>query len=111
MGMIKTQREYEQTQRTLQQWRASGERLRASIEASGLSPDLVEQAMAGHMAMQDQMAGELASRPGQVRPLCCVLLHRPANPPAGAEHEAEQEGGAEHQQDRHEGYVGARPCP
>jgi hypothetical protein len=36
--MIKTQREYEQAQRTLEQWRASGEKLRASVEAAGLSP-------------------------------------------------------------------------
>jgi len=73
MGMIKTQREYEQTQRTLEQWRASGEKLRASIEGAGLSPEHVEQARAGHLAMQDQMAGELAwyenARQGNIRPL------------------------------------------
>jgi hypothetical protein len=59
----------------------------------------------------EQMAGELASGPGQVRPLGGVLLHRPAHPPLGAENEAEQEGGAECQEDGHAGYVGARPCP
>jgi hypothetical protein len=31
----------------------------------------------------EQMAGELASGPGQVRPLGGVLLHRPAHPPLG----------------------------
>jgi transcriptional regulator with XRE-family HTH domain len=39
MGMIKTQREYEQSQKTLEQWQASGEKLRASLEDAGLTPD------------------------------------------------------------------------
>jgi DNA-directed RNA polymerase specialized sigma subunit len=73
MGMIKTQREYEQAQRTLEQWRASGEKLRASIEAAGLSPDHVEVCMAPHLTMQDQMQGELDwydnARKGTIRPL------------------------------------------
>jgi len=73
MGMIRTQREYEQTQQTLKQWRASGEKLRASIEAVGLSPEHVEIAMAGHLAMQDQLAGELVwyenARQGNIYPL------------------------------------------
>jgi DNA-binding XRE family transcriptional regulator len=59
MGMIKTQREYEHAQRTLEQWRASGEKLRTSIEAAGLSPEHVETCMAPHLTMQDQMQGEL----------------------------------------------------
>lgn len=73
MGMIKTQREYERAQRTLAQWRASGEKLRASIEATGLSPEHVETCMAPHLTMQDQMQGELDwydnARKGAIRPL------------------------------------------
>src|SRR4051812_36522510 len=73
MGMIKTQREYERSQKTLAQWRASGERLRASIEAAGFSPEHIELAMAPHLTMQDQMEGELAwyenARQGKIRPL------------------------------------------
>jgi hypothetical protein len=73
MGMIKTQREYEQAQQTLAQWRASGERLRASIEAAGMSPEHVEMCMAPHLTMQDQMEGELAwydrARRGDIIPL------------------------------------------
>jgi DNA-binding XRE family transcriptional regulator len=73
MSRVKTQREYEQTQETLARWRASGERLRASIEAAGLSPEHVEMAMAPHLTMQDQMEGELdwydRARRGQIWPL------------------------------------------
>lgn len=42
----------------------------------------------------EQVAGELAAGPGQVRPLGGVLLHCLAHPPMGAEHQTEQEGGA-----------------
>lgn len=73
MGMIKTQREYEQSRQTLEEWRASGERLRASLEAAGLTPEHIELAMAGHLTMQDQMEGELAwyenARNGKIWPL------------------------------------------
>ena len=73
MGMIKTQREYKLAQRTLEQWRASGEKLRASIEAAGLSPEHVEICMAPHLTMQDQMQGELdwydRARRGDIIPL------------------------------------------
>src|SRR5215203_5239645 len=73
MGMIKTQREYEQTQKTLEEWRASGEKLRVSLEAAGLSPEHIELAMASHLTMQAQMEGELAwfenARKGKIRPL------------------------------------------
>ena len=73
MGMIKTQREYEQSRQTLEEWWASGERLRASLEAAGLSPDHVELAMAAHLTMQDQMEGELAwydrAKRGEILPL------------------------------------------
>jgi DNA-binding XRE family transcriptional regulator len=90
MGMIKTQREYEHAQRTLEQWRASGEKLRASIEAAGLSPEHVETGMAPHLTMQDQMQGELDwydnARKGTIRPLptlarigLCLIALRIAN--------------------------------
>jgi hypothetical protein len=71
--MIKTQREYEQSRQTLEEWRTSGERLRASLVAAGLSPEHVELAMAAHLTMQDQMEGELAwydrARRGEIYPL------------------------------------------
>ena len=35
------------------------------------------------------MASEFASGPGRIGPLGGVLLHGPAHPPLGAEHEAE----------------------
>ena len=73
MGMIKTEREYEQSKKTLAQWRASGEKLRASIEATGMSPEHVELCMQPHLAMQDQMEGELAwyegAKRGEIIPL------------------------------------------
>jgi hypothetical protein len=73
MGRIKTQREYERSRETFEQWRASGERLRASFEAAGLTPDHVELAMAPHLTMQDQMQGELdwydRARRGDILPL------------------------------------------
>jgi DNA-binding XRE family transcriptional regulator len=73
VSVLNTQREYEQTQQLLEQWRASGEKLRASIEAAGLSPDHVELAMQPHLAMQDQFEGQLAwydnARNGTIRPL------------------------------------------
>lgn len=73
MGRIKTQREYEQGCKTFEQWRASGERLRASFEAAGLTPDHIELAMAPHLTMQDQMQGELdwyeRARRGDILPL------------------------------------------
>jgi DNA-binding XRE family transcriptional regulator len=71
--MIETQREYEQAQQTLGQWRASGEKLRASVEAAGFSPEHVELAMQPHLTMQDQMEGELdwydRARRGDIIPL------------------------------------------
>lgn len=73
MAVIKTQREYEQARQTLEQWRVSGETLRTSIKAAGLSPEQVEQAMAPHLAMQDQIEGELRwferARGGEIRPV------------------------------------------
>jgi DNA-binding XRE family transcriptional regulator len=73
MSVIHTQREYEQTQRLLEQWRASGEKLRASIEAEGLSPEHVELCMAPHLTMQDSLEGQLAwydrARCGDILPL------------------------------------------
>ncbi len=49
----------------------------------------------------EQMAGEFASGPRQIRPLGGVLRHHPAHPPLGAEHEAEQKGDAERQENGH----------
>jgi DNA-binding XRE family transcriptional regulator len=73
MSVIKTQREYEQTQKILEQWRTSGEKLRASIEAAGLSPEHVELAMQPHLTMRDQFEGQLdwydRARCGQIWPL------------------------------------------
>jgi DNA-binding Xre family transcriptional regulator len=73
MAVIKTQSEYEQTLETLQQWRASGERLRASVEAAGIPPHHVELAMAPHLTMQDQMEGDVAwyerAKRGEILPL------------------------------------------
>jgi len=73
MGMIKTEREYEQSRQTLAQWRASGEKLRDSIEAAGMSPEHVALCMAPHLTMQDQMEGEIAwyenARRGEIIPL------------------------------------------
>ena len=59
----------------------------------------------------EQMAGELAAGPGQIRPLGGVLPHRPAHPPLGAKHETEQEGGAKREEDGHVGYVVPQPQP
>jgi hypothetical protein len=73
MGMIKTQREYEQSQKTLEQWQASGEKLRASLEDAGLTPDHIKLAMGPHLSMQAQMEGELdwyeRSRRGEIHSL------------------------------------------
>lgn len=76
MAVIKTDREYEQTQRLLEQWRASGAKLRASIEAAGLSPEHVELCMAPHLTMQDSLEGQLSwydrARRGDIIPLSSV---------------------------------------
>lgn len=73
MSVVKTQREYEQTQRLLEQWKASGEKLRASMEAAGLSSEHVELCMAPHLTMQDSLEGQLdwyeRARRGQIWPL------------------------------------------
>lgn len=73
MSVVKTQREYEQTQRLLKQWKASGEKLRASIEAAGFNPEHVELCMAPHLAMQDSLEGQLnwydRARRGDIIPL------------------------------------------
>jgi DNA-binding XRE family transcriptional regulator len=73
MSSITTEREYEQTQKILEQWRASGEKLRASVEAAGFSPEHVELAMAPHLTMQDDLAGQLnwyeRARRGDIIPL------------------------------------------
>jgi DNA-binding XRE family transcriptional regulator len=73
VSRIATEDEYMRTRQTLEEWRASGARLRASLEAAGLSPDHIELAMAAHLTMQDQMEGELAwyenARKGKIRPL------------------------------------------
>jgi DNA-binding XRE family transcriptional regulator len=73
MTCIATEDEYERTRQTLEEWRASGERLRASLEAAGLTPEHVELAMSGHLTMQDQMEGEInwydRARRGEILPL------------------------------------------
>lgn len=73
MSRITTEREYEQTQRILEQWRASGEKLRASMEAAGLSSEHVELCMAPHLTMQDDLEGQLnwyeRARRGDIIPL------------------------------------------
>src|SRR6185369_16604682 len=73
MSRIATEDEYRRARHTLEQWRASGGRLRTSLQAAGLSDDHVELAMAPHLTMQDQMEGELAwydrARRGEILPL------------------------------------------
>jgi DNA-binding XRE family transcriptional regulator len=73
MSRITTQREYEQTQYLLEQRKASGEKLRASMEAAGLSPEHVELCMAPQLTMQDSLDGQLnryeRARRGEIWPL------------------------------------------
>lgn len=71
--MIKTPREYEETQKRLAEAEAFAEAQRAALEQSGLSPKHVALAMSPLLAMRDQLQGELdwfeQARRGDIRPL------------------------------------------
>src|SRR4051812_45643102 len=73
MGMIKTDREYEQTCRHVTGMRGAVDRQRATLTAAGLSPDLVELGIQPLLVMLDQMKGEVTwyenARAGKIRPL------------------------------------------
>lgn len=73
MGMIKTQREYDETQERATAMRGASERYRASLEQAGFSSEHVELGMAPMLTMLDQMEGELAwyenARNGKIHPL------------------------------------------
>lgn len=71
--MIRTEREYEEAVRRLQETRDFAEKQRATLERSGLSPGHVDLAMSPMLAMLDQMEGEVGwyerARKGQIRPV------------------------------------------
>ena len=73
MAMIKTEREYEQTQRLLEEARTFGEQQRASLESMSLTPAQIDISMSPLLAMQAQLEGELnwydRARRGQIWPL------------------------------------------
>jgi DNA-binding Xre family transcriptional regulator len=73
MGMIKTEREYEETLKRLTAMHGATERQRASLKAAGFSPEHIELAVQPLLAMQDQMQGELnwydRARHGDIIPL------------------------------------------
>src|SRR6266542_2561813 len=69
--MIRTEREYEEARRCLQETRDFAEKQRVSLESAGLSPEYVDLAMSPTMALLDQMQGEIAwyerARRGEIR--------------------------------------------
>jgi hypothetical protein len=71
--MIRTEREYEEASRRLQEARDFAERQRASLEGTGLSPEHVDLAMSPLLAFQEQIQGEMAwyerARQGEIRPV------------------------------------------
>jgi predicted XRE-type DNA-binding protein len=71
--MIKTPREYEQTQERLAEAQAFAEAQRAALAQSGLTPKQITLAMSPLLAMQDSLAGELGwyeqARQGEIRTL------------------------------------------
>lgn len=71
--MIKTAKEYEETQKRLAEADAVSEAQRAALEQSGLSPKHIAIAMSPLQAMRDQLQGELdwfeQARRGAIRPI------------------------------------------
>jgi DNA-binding XRE family transcriptional regulator len=71
--MIRTEREYEEARRRIQETRDVAEKQRASLTNSGLSAEHVELALSPLLAFQDQIQGELdwyeRARQGEIRPV------------------------------------------
>ena len=71
--MLRTEREYEEALRRLQEVRDSAEKQRASLETSGFPPEHVELAMSPMIAFLDSIQGEIDwyehARQGEVRPI------------------------------------------
>jgi DNA-binding Xre family transcriptional regulator len=71
--MIRTEREYEQALRRIQEMRDFANKQRASLETSGFPPEHVDLAMSPILAFLDSMQGEIdwyeRARQGEVRPI------------------------------------------